>query len=510
MDEYREVERGHYNALVDDGGRPCYPIALLEQVSENPKEHRTILRPFQDSPDDSWPRWEVFGRQLGRWEDFRRWQLVNRDMYDPDSAYLAFVEKKKRMRVAEGETEELAVLNDNPSHLMPLWEDKECERNRDYKHLWWVEGWKPTGAEEGGGVFSVYVDKVMYRLAQHGFTRAFQLEKDPKQQDKLTTWIEYLNYEYAWYDRYAQNVKRLQPPRDEGWKRLVASGVLRPLETEEYLFTDEASRRRQSEWNEGRRAVQSAEAAAEAALAETEKAKTGRSRLSVQERKRRLAAAHSRVVAAKEAWKPIKRRHVLIGEFMRGIHEYLLAKDDVYCQGVLLQWILAQVPLIEAELNETKVADAPARERTANTASSTRRADDTTRKTRGGRIAKNAPPRPPDRRRGPSRADVLEDIGDDTRTARQPRNRQRKTCEKGRASRRLAGKTPEFAGLGEAPPLPDASLQQAWETGTPPVPRSSSRRSRKPAVIKGGKPGGISKAKAGRAKLRRTPRSAAV
>lgn len=139
MDEYREIERGHYDALVNDGGRPCYPIALLEDVSENPKKYRAMLRPWQDSPDTNWPRWKVFSKQLQRWADFRVWQLVNRDIYDPDSAYIAFVEKMRRMWLVEGETEELAALEADPLQLMSLWKHGERERKRDHQHLWWLE-----------------------------------------------------------------------------------------------------------------------------------------------------------------------------------------------------------------------------------------------------------------------------------------------------------------------------------------------------------------------------------
>lgn len=186
MDEYREVERANYNELVSDGGRPCYLIALLDDVSENPKKYRVMLRPWQDSPDTSWPKWKVFGRQLQRWEDFRVWQLASRDIYDPDSAYIAFVEMWKRRSAAEGDTEELAALEADPLHLMSAWKHFERERKRDYPHLWWVEKPKPTGEEKGDTkelatrdadhYFRVYVEQVKRRLAQHGFTRTFQLE----------------------------------------------------------------------------------------------------------------------------------------------------------------------------------------------------------------------------------------------------------------------------------------------------------------------------------------------
>jgi hypothetical protein len=65
--------------------------------------------------------------------------------------------------------------------------------------------------------------------------------------------------------------------------------------------------------------------------------------------------------------------------FHLGTRDYRDAKNAVYRQGILLQSILEQVPLVEAELNESKVAEesgpgiakAPALKRAENTASST-------------------------------------------------------------------------------------------------------------------------------------------
>jgi hypothetical protein len=51
----------------------------------------------------------------------------------------------------------------------------------------------------------------------------------------LTTWIEFLNSEYALYDRYTNTVKRLQQQHDEAWNKLVNSENLRPMETKESL-----------------------------------------------------------------------------------------------------------------------------------------------------------------------------------------------------------------------------------------------------------------------------------
>ncbi|KAK0753509.1 hypothetical protein B0T18DRAFT_424054 [Schizothecium vesticola] len=118
-------------------------------------------------------------------------QLLPAPSADATPASPSFVEKRKRISVAEGETE------DDPSHLLWLWDDAERVRNHDYLRLYWLEKPKPTGAEEGDTkelatsdtdhYFHDYVEQVKRRLALHGFTRTFQLEKDPKRQDKLTT-----------------------------------------------------------------------------------------------------------------------------------------------------------------------------------------------------------------------------------------------------------------------------------------------------------------------------------
>ena len=63
-------------------------------------------------------------------------------------------------------------------------------------------------------------------LTEHGFTQSFQLDEDPERQDKLTTWIEYLDFEYWWYDKDMRFVKRHQPQYDEAWKKLVDLKVL--------------------------------------------------------------------------------------------------------------------------------------------------------------------------------------------------------------------------------------------------------------------------------------------
>ncbi|KAB5513039.1 hypothetical protein GE09DRAFT_1047315 [Coniochaeta sp. 2T2.1] len=349
----KKCETCAYDDLLDEGGLPVYPIDLLEEVSADPEQYRDRLRPWQEYPDTSELYWnDVFQKQLKRWRDFRAWQVDNRGLQDDEREYHEFLERRKLdeerrgldwLKIYPGATES-EYYEDRKSE----WDELQVRRYNDW--FWLRE-------DHGRGEFPGYVEEVKRRLAKHGFTRTFQLDEDPKRQDKLTTWIEYINYEYSWYDRYARLFKRLQPKYDAAWQKLVDSGVLRPGETDEFLRTDESSLGRQTAKDQARAAVKFAEAAANAALRETEKAKHGQSRLTVQERKRRLARAHSRLGPAKQALKMIMRRCDLIREFIKGTWPWLREKRNVYRHGLLLHWILEQVPVIEAELNQPKMTE---------------------------------------------------------------------------------------------------------------------------------------------------------
>ncbi|KAF8857851.1 hypothetical protein BDZ45DRAFT_422902 [Acephala macrosclerotiorum] len=240
--------------------------------------------------------WKVFGSQMGEWREFRRWQRKNRE----------------------------------------------------------------------DGRFPKYVEGVKQGLAEHGFTRSFELDADPERQDKLTTWVEFLDYEYWWYDIDMRFVKRLQPQYDEAWKELTDTQVLRPDETEEFICNIDSAFQHASERERAERAVE----AAKWALISAQKAITDprRSSLSEPEAQQRLAAAQSKLDAAVKSLESIKRRNDLVYEFFKKIKKrkiaigklkksYLVAKRDAQRRSILLRWILQQIPLIELELNQFKVAE---------------------------------------------------------------------------------------------------------------------------------------------------------
>lgn len=339
----RKIETAAYNYLVGDGGRPCYPIAQLEHVSKNPEEYRLLLRPFQEYLGNSHPEWQVFTGQLDRWRKFRRWQQDNRGI-DDDRSFSAYVEAQERNDTDEEIIWQRASLPMTKSQyaesLKMDWENERRQRQLERRN---------TREFHDGGDFSDYVAAVKQRLAQHGFTRTLYLEEDLSRQTKLATWIEYLNFECWWHDQYTRNRQSLERKQNNAWKSLVESGVLRSHETAELMRTHENTVECKEELYKADRAVASAEASARASVHETEKAKHGRSRLGKQARVQNMMEAQSALARAREAHKNIKRRWDLIAPFTVGDRLYQTAKENVYRHGLLLQWILDQIPQIAEE-----------------------------------------------------------------------------------------------------------------------------------------------------------------
>ncbi|KAF2189278.1 hypothetical protein K469DRAFT_724003 [Zopfia rhizophila CBS 207.26] len=153
------------------------------------------------------------------------------------------------------------------------------------------------------GRFPIYVRAVKDRLTKHGFTRTFQLDEDPARQDKLTTWIEYLGYEYWW-----------------------------PFKTQKFICSIESGFMERSERERAEAAVESAKSAV------------------------MLLEAQSKLDAAVNEYDLIKRRHNLIYGFTEGTKNNRFAKRNAERHSILLRWMLQQLPLIELELKQSDTA----------------------------------------------------------------------------------------------------------------------------------------------------------
>ena len=452
-----ECEREFYNQLVNGGGRPLYPIHLLQRVSKDPGAHQDMLRPWLETPNEDPPEWRVFKRQALDWEGFRRWQMQNR-YADKDTT--------------------LSTIPDP-------------EYNFFFRHL---KRKSPNYTEALGDL-----------IAQYDFTRPFQLHQDPTQQDKLTTWIEYLGYACAVHSRFIHLIKKRQPDYDRAWKTLVDSGVLRPSETDEYIRGIECLLKRQSESDQAEKAVRMAE------LAVASKVSQHAHQTSVQI----SATAQSRLDAARRSLESIQKRDGLVRAFKAAILDYGKAEKGAKRHSPVVQWIMEQVPVIESELKTPMTAEGGQSHKVMNDrASRKQRGDDQPnsqvggsatskrshhndtaddvrpskrlRATRSGGITKAAPLDQPTTRRDTrsqrsARAPRMgSSSGPVPKVFKRASNMLDKLGGGTRRSRRLAGDLPEF-GLLQEP-------RGALPVFEPDVPRPSRAAPRSQDPAKGAKP----------------------
>ncbi|KAM3555457.1 hypothetical protein MY1884_005578 [Beauveria asiatica] len=285
-----------YQNLVNDGGRPVYPISLIQEVYRDTKHYAEILRPWQmykDSPDG------IFQRQWRRWQAFREWQNDNRDCDDDERQY---------------------------------------------------EGQMPPSicSEHGVQGFHEYIQDVKRRLARHGIPPPYTLDEDPNKQDKLTTWLEYLNYEYWWLDVYARDIKRLGIEREEFWQELVDSELLKPGETKHFICNDESKKGREVEHNRARKAVHRETFNVEIVKSLTRK-DAELSDIPEAERKLMLERAEGALHDANQQLQQARERCHLMSQFACATKMCDFEKDSAACQYIVVKWITSQLSALRTE-----------------------------------------------------------------------------------------------------------------------------------------------------------------
>lgn len=346
-----KVETESYNKLVAGGGRPWYPFHLLNHVAKNHGEYREMLR-FWDSKG-----WIVYMKQLERWERFCRWQRDNRG---PLTVQLDF--EREWAELMRSFLEDGEGISKYDTEEMRNDHFETVRRRRAWEHRLSVED-GVTG-EDSKARFAAYVLAMKARLGHHGHGLSFQLDQDPSRQDKLTTWIEYLNYEYWSHDQFVRKAEQLQPRYDEALKALQDADVLLPGETLELISRFEHGFQLDREKRDAKNAIRVAEA--EVLAAQEVLDTTGQS-LHRQGQATALAQAKARLNKVTEAAKAVEKRYELISNFVSAKHPYEKAKGDAEQHKILLQWILDQIPLIEAEIAEATLGGVSSRKRTRET-----------------------------------------------------------------------------------------------------------------------------------------------
>jgi len=201
--------------------------------------------------------------------------------------------------------------------------------------------------------FSAYHQGVQDRLRKHGFERLFRLDERWDRQDKLTTWIEFMNYEYRKYEEDKYTVERLQPQFDRACEALTKSKILESFDKEGYLRGPSYQIRGKSEITQGEDAVKSAELVVRSAEEMVRKACSNvRSARAFDTKMQKLTSARSKLAVSKKKLRKLKKT---LMDFYLQTDRYKHAKKHVERRGILLRWILQQVPLIELESSAAMV-----------------------------------------------------------------------------------------------------------------------------------------------------------
>ncbi|TID23816.1 Cytochrome P450 [Venturia nashicola] len=143
----KQLQIEEYHNLVDSVGRPTHPLECMEDIVKDPGELRKILS-----------FWRELEAGLGR--DWERHARDGRLVAESDLVLAMHYETWDKFAKRYPETVD-----------WPL-----C--------------------------FPKYAQSAKKRLARNGFTRPFELDPVLIKQDKLTTWIEFLNWEYMYYEDF--------------------------------------------------------------------------------------------------------------------------------------------------------------------------------------------------------------------------------------------------------------------------------------------------------------------
>lgn len=347
--ELMREESEAYDYLVADGGRPWYPIHLLDHVSRHPENYRDMLR-FWCSGDD----WLVYTMQWERWQKFRKWQRDNRGSLDVQAE---FEREKVELTVASLKYSGKDLSKDTEEQWAQLFE--RVRNRRGWEHRYTVEG--DVISKRGEARFPAYVKAMRARLERHGLSRPVRLDRDHQKQDPLTTWIEYLNYEYWVHDRFADKAAKLQPRYETTLRDLMDADVLLPGETPDSVCDLHHGFIIQRE----KRVADEAVDAAEAAVAVAKKDLDTRDHAARRPRQEaELARVRANLKKAVEAADAVKKRSELIFAFGSVYNPFSQSRREAEKHEILLEWILDQVPLIEAEMAEAKEDAVSGRKRT--------------------------------------------------------------------------------------------------------------------------------------------------
>ncbi|KAL7949445.1 hypothetical protein V8C42DRAFT_310910 [Trichoderma barbatum] len=239
--------------------------------------------------------------------------------------------------------------------ILAFWQDQSDEWQVFSKQL---TRWRMFMSHQRSSRHSIrypnHLEELTERLERHSFALPPAFDKPPngfckhiERQNKLATWIEYINYEFTRRDEYDKWLETCQPGYDAALAQLMDAQVLGPFEQVRTPTSDicrpsslEVTRRR----DERRRAEEACETA--------KKRLNWRDPLGGPQTSQQMERDQRLYTEARERLRLINKRGYVISDFARKTHAYRFAQDRSERHELLLRWALDQVPLIEEELRK--------------------------------------------------------------------------------------------------------------------------------------------------------------
>lgn len=181
------------------------------------------------------------------------------------------------------------------------------------------------------------------------------------QQDELTTWIEYLNYEYWTQDGLADEAAQRQLKYEQTLKALLDGQVLFPSENPKFVAQYHFLSQLSSQKDRDEQAMKTAESKVAAGQEALSNAKDNKR---APKKAISLAQLQERLKEAVKSFTASETRFRLISDFYNAGASYELAKEEAEKHQLRLKWILDQVPLVQVELAGVKYATTPGETRT--------------------------------------------------------------------------------------------------------------------------------------------------
>ncbi|UKZ72196.1 uncharacterized protein TrAtP1_013135 [Trichoderma atroviride] len=179
----QEYQARCYEALLEEGGRPLFDIELLPQIAANVDKYYDLLWPWRLYPDAPHPTdWEVFHRQLFRWQEFRVSQLWHRGRI---LGFPEYLDQQRRHEQMLGEADTSRRGAEYEQVRRRLWERKHGQSQPP----------RCDTEDEAKDAILKYNSAMKKLLEHYGFVQPFQLYLDMEQQDQWTTFVEYLGFE---------------------------------------------------------------------------------------------------------------------------------------------------------------------------------------------------------------------------------------------------------------------------------------------------------------------------